>query len=441
MEPGNPPGLSSKGSDLSTASYSHDPGGFDRLNNRPFSAKASIKKFFRRHVTSKHSGGDLPAPSNGSAEPPPSISGRRPGVSQPILIAGSMNLPDKPFADKQLASVSSHLVHPKPQEAPQSDQPNPGSSPITSPKRRMSSRFKLSSDAKPAKSGSSQDPSPLYKALPRSIKHASLASSALPAETVLQNNAQNGVSHYPPRDDVETGITALASQPYLDPPPNQGSIRKLIHQDWNRKPSSLKTAETTHKLFLIMVNGYILQYSVDGAFDRPPEKGIQLGHKTVVAFASDALPGKPYLIQVSEIPDIADYTLPNEKKKFLNRFTFSEHKPQSTSMLLIFDTAEEMDIWLTILRKEIEHFGAEERNITEGWKGNDSIKRFSKAESLGWNLHLPIPDVQEQQDERSRQDSAPPSPSKSAQSPQLTPQTSMLGPSDGMSGRSSFPLV
>lgn len=186
----------------------------------------------------------------------------------------------------------------------------------------------------------SWDPPPLFKAYPQAIKHAHLSACTASADTVLR---------------LHSSKSLLA----LDTPEQSGVDKndrsKKKHRRNTSGSSSLKLDWTT-KAFVLVTSGHLLQYSGDGPFDRFPEKILQLG-KDSAAFASDVLPGCHWVIQVSSVVE-PERAPASHASSLLSRFPFRGHERKHTSnLLMVFGGAEEMDSWITVLRREIESLG------------------------------------------------------------------------------------
>lgn len=194
------------------------------------------------------------------------------------------------------------------------------------------------------------DPPPLFQSYPQSVKHARLSASTLSADAIIRmSNHKRNISL---RDEIaqttETG-------------PDE---KKTIIKHNRRRSGSISKGEWTQKIFVLVTSGYLLQYSGDGNFDRLPEKMVQLG-KESVAFASDVIPGKHWVLQVSQSMS-ADGVPTSDSRSLLSRLAFrsADYRRNATSLLLVLDSAEEMDSWIAVLRKEIETLGGK-KQITE----------------------------------------------------------------------------
>ncbi|KAI9645399.1 hypothetical protein NHQ30_006138 [Ciborinia camelliae] len=198
------------------------------------------------------------------------------------------------------------------------------------------------------------DPPPLFQSYPQSVKHARLSALTLSADAVIRmSNHKRNNSH---RDEI-----AQTTEAGLDQGKNE---KRTITKHKRQKSGSISKGEWTQKIFVLVTSGYLLQYSGEGNFDRLPEKMIQLG-KESVAFASDVIPGKHWVLQVSQSMS-ADGVPTSDSRSLLSRLAFrsADYRRNATSLLLVLDCAEEMDSWIAVLRKEIESLGGK-KQITE----------------------------------------------------------------------------
>lgn len=189
------------------------------------------------------------------------------------------------------------------------------------------------------------DPPPLFQAYPQSIKHAHLSASTLSADTILRMHNHKRKNSLTETPGIATEDTAKAAE-------------KGRSKHKRQLSGSLSKAEWTQKIFVLVTSGYLLQYAGDGSFDRLPEKMMQLG-KDSVAFVSDVIPGKHWVLQISQSMDI-DGTPIADSRSLLSRLTFrggSDYRRTATSMLLVLDSVVDMESWLTVFRREIESLG------------------------------------------------------------------------------------
>ncbi|KAJ6141776.1 hypothetical protein N7497_010875 [Penicillium chrysogenum] len=211
---------------------------------------------------------------------------------------------------------------------------------IASPTERSRVAFK-SSRPKPDPKQVNQEqygwkPPPLFQAYPQSTKHDCLLAPALSADSILRLHATTARSSTDdsPANPLEQDEAADAARKKREQKQRKhlrtlsGTINK---EDW------------TQKIYVLATTGYILQYAGEGKHDRLPERMLLLGPKSV-AFASDAIPGKHWVVQVSHNPTADDSAVPEPPKPRFSRFGF--HKPNnrrfSRNFLLVFDNPDDM---------------------------------------------------------------------------------------------------
>jgi hypothetical protein len=121
-------------------------------------------------------------------------------------------------------------------------------------------------------------------------------------------------------------------------------------------PTKSTDLDWTKKLF-VLVPGLLLQYSGEGTDDRLPEKILELTASSL-AFASDAIPGRPWVLQVYRSAGVDGGHLPDRKNAFVAKVTFKgAMKYSASAMLLVFESAEDMEMWMAILRSEAVRLG------------------------------------------------------------------------------------
>ena len=217
-----------------------------------------------------------------------------------------------------------------------------------------------SSPKPPTRTSAAWDPPPLFQAYPQAIKHAQLSASTLSADSILRisNHKRNNSL----RDEIAQ-TRAIDGQ-------DEGAMKKTekARAKHRRQISgSISKADWTQKIFVLVTSGYLLQYSGEGSFDRLPEKMMQLG-KDSVAFASDVIPGKHWVLQISQAMD-ADGTPAADSRSLLSRLTFrgADYRRSCTSLLLVLNSAEDMDSWIAVVRREIEALGGK-KHVSETGK-------------------------------------------------------------------------
>ena len=214
------------------------------------------------------------------------------------------------------------------------------------------------------------EPPPLFQAYPQSIKYATLDSPTLPADTIVRLNQERQSSSAKQEnlsDVLESG------QRLKDKKLRKASAPELVsNRDW------------TQKIYVLVTEGYFLQYAGRGNYDRAPERILPL-NKDSAAFASDAIPGKPFVLQVSQISS-EDGTVNLEISKDVLRKAGLriESKRSASTFLLILNSPEDMNAWLVAVRKEIEALGGKQHRPeifgTDGMAGG-------MGDALGLDIH------------------------------------------------------
>lgn len=199
-------------------------------------------------------------------------------------------------------------------------------------------------------------PPPLFQAYPQAVKHAVLMTPCLSADSILRISTSRRSSSA--TDD--TYRTLHQSNQLAD-----GDTSQRKKEDKDRKHSrkvsgSISKTEWRKKIYILVTSGYILQYSGEGNFDRLPEKMMRLGPKSV-AFASDAIPGRHWVLQISQSSDDSGTVVLDDHgpRTLLSRFGLhgTEARKSTRSFLLVHNSPEEMNSWIVTLRKEIESLG------------------------------------------------------------------------------------
>ncbi|RAL17765.1 peptidase family M20/M25/M40 protein, partial [Aspergillus homomorphus CBS 101889] len=220
------------------------------------------------------------------------------------------------------------------------------------PKLPTKSRGKSSDD--PASAGDlGWKPPPLFQAYPQSIKHDSLPVPSLSVDSILRMQATakaKGITSS--REDEKSSQNGDAAEETTTRKKKEEKERK---RHLRTLSETVSKTEWSQKVYVLATAGYILQYAGSGKHDRLPEKMLQLGPKSV-AFASDAIPGKHYVLQVTQTSDEEGSEGPKH-----HRFRFGFHRSHTRRMersfLLVFDHPEDMNTWLLAVRAQIEARG------------------------------------------------------------------------------------
>ncbi|KAH8912803.1 hypothetical protein BR93DRAFT_871343, partial [Coniochaeta sp. PMI_546] len=199
------------------------------------------------------------------------------------------------------------------------------------------------------------DPPPLFQAYPQAIRHVQLPACTLSAEAIIRLYGPKGSS------SLRDGFAATVAE---DATGDKTEKTKKRHRR-NTSASSFKGDWTT-KIYVLVTSGYLLQYAGEGSFDRLPEKMLHLG-KDSAAFASDVIPGRHWVLQVSSVM-AADGATATHSSSIFSRLPFrGPEKKQTSDFLMVFESAEDMESWIVILRREIEALGGK-KSLSETGK-------------------------------------------------------------------------
>ncbi|KAJ9149043.1 Peptidase family M20/M25/M40 protein [Pleurostoma richardsiae] len=205
------------------------------------------------------------------------------------------------------------------------------------------------------------DPPPLFQAYPQAIKHAHLPACTQSAEALSrQHGKRESIS-------VRDGLTHANTTTNAG---EDGAGERLVEKAKKRHrrntSASSMRLDWTNKIYVLVTSGYVLQYAGEGSFDRLPEKMLQLG-KDSAAFASDLIPGRHWVLQVSSVMD-SDGGPSQDSKSLFGRFAFrGAEKRHAHNFLMVFENAEDMDSWIATFRREIEALGGK-KNLSETGK-------------------------------------------------------------------------
>jgi hypothetical protein len=325
---------------------------FERQNDRappPQPGKSSMKRqdsqgglrnLFTRGKANKvnNSEGNLAAlqESQEAAEPPriggsplspTSAKSLTSTVGPPFVVPGMAVLPSSPLTPKLKASPPGRGKSVKKEK----ERPPPRPRPVTA-----------------------WDPPPLFQAYPQAVKHGNLQAPTSSTSSILRASGHRRNSSL--RDDVSN----VPDDESEDAPTAEKK------KDENRKRSASRV-EWTQKIYVLVTSGYLLQYAGEGNFDRLPEKMMQIG-KDSAAFASDAIPGKHWVLQISQTLTEEGVIPGANSKSLFSRLGFrgADARRATRSFLLIFDNPEEMDSWLVTVRREIEAMGGKKYEPENG---------------------------------------------------------------------------
>ncbi|KAL8996212.1 MAG: hypothetical protein Q9169_004234 [Polycauliona sp. 2 TL-2023] len=188
------------------------------------------------------------------------------------------------------------------------------------------------------------DPPPLFQAYPQAIKHTTVAAPAMSADAILryQSDKKRRTKKKDTTRDPEKGDI-------MNPDEDKTTDDSENHP---------QLGQWSPKIYLLVTSGYFLQYAGEGDFDRLPEKIMPIG-KESAAFASDAVPGKHWVLQVSHSSDENGTPRIENSWSFFKKFGMGGdmRRCSASNFLLVLDSPKDLDSWLGVVRKEIESWG------------------------------------------------------------------------------------
>ncbi|KAJ4988481.1 peptidase family m20 m25 m40 protein [Stagonosporopsis vannaccii] len=222
------------------------------------------------------------------------------------------------------------------------------------------------------------EPPPLFQAFPQSVKHATLRACTFPPEVLMRTQSQRRQAESI-RERIDTARDlSVIEENSTETKKLEKSHKRLISNSVLNPPAP----ELVDKIYILVTAGYVLQYAGHGPFDRAPEKVLKLG-KDSAAFACDLIPGKHWVLQISSHAHDDGTIEMGPKSSLLSRLRTQNAigRKAATSFLLILESAEEMDAWMTAVRKEIENNGGQ-RAKDEPTRASSSIDGSSGKQSI-----------------------------------------------------------
>jgi hypothetical protein len=219
---------------------------------------------------------------------------------------------------------------------------------------------------------------PLCRAFQQAHKQQTLAATTMPIETVLKLSEKSSVADMiVPLSETDMNVSGASSS---------GSGAGISTGDKFRRRNrgdslSAGNLQWTTKIYILATAGYLLQYTGDGAIDRLPEKVLRLS-KSSVAFATDMIPGRHWVLQVSSTTE-ADGSPLTDSRSLLSKLSFrAPDKRNISNMIMVFENAEDMDDWMSSLRTMIEQLGGKRSLSEAGLLKELEPKREEDAKTL-----------------------------------------------------------
>lgn len=222
------------------------------------------------------------------------------------------------------------------------------------------------------------EPPPLFQAFPQSVKHATLQACAFPPEVLMRTQSQRRQAEII-REKIDTARDlSVIEENSTETKKLEKSHKRLISNSVLNPPAP----ELVDKIYILVTAGFVLQYAGHGPFDRAPEKVLKLG-KDSAAFACDLIPGKHWVLQISSHAHDDGTIDMGPKSSLLSRLRTQNAigRKAATSFLLVLESAEEMDAWMTAVRKEIENNGGQKLK-DEPTRASSSIDGSSGKQSI-----------------------------------------------------------
>ncbi|KAF2821228.1 hypothetical protein CC86DRAFT_110983 [Ophiobolus disseminans] len=296
----------------------------------------------------------------------PSPSASAPKLERSASKMSLFNLFSRPKVEKSRGHTEVGLAVPlRPQTPPK---PPPQASPPKSSLRhnptppaqqtvrsRSSQMFRQSMrPLPPSKEFGNWDPPPLFQAFPQSVKHATVQACVFAPEVLMRTQSQRRQAEILRERMDSTRDLSVIAEDGAEAQRLEKTHRRLISNSVLNPPAP----ELVNKIYILVTAGYVLQYAGDGSFDRTPEKVLKLG-KDSAAFACDLIPGKHWVLQISSHALDDGTTEAGPKNSLLSRLRSQNAavRKAATSFLLVLESAEEMDDWMTVVRKEIDNQG------------------------------------------------------------------------------------
>ena len=246
--------------------------------------------------------------------------------------------------------------------------PTPASPSTPRPRATLKTSRSRPNDSVPPQDQLGWKPPPLFQAYPQSYKHECLPAPAMSADSILRLHATAG--------KTDDGRALKQDETKKKEQRERKHLRTLS--------GTINKVEWTKKIYVLATAGYILQYAGDGKNDRLPEKMLQLTAQSV-AFASDAIPGKHWVVQVSHNPQADAGPAPVEPPKprlgFLG-FGRGNARRLARNFLLVFDNPDSMISWLMAVREEIENRGGPKLTMEKHSEEEEPVPQLRTRSSV-----------------------------------------------------------
>lgn len=201
------------------------------------------------------------------------------------------------------------------------------------------------------------DAPPLFQAYPQAIKYATLQASMVSTEMLQRAQGhERRLSHLQEQFEGTGNLTLDTTDMTGIRTPKKAQRATLSKKRYSNAQSG--GAPLASKVYVLVTSGYLLQYSGEGSASRLPERILPLD-KESVAFASDLIPGKHFVLEVQQKPHENSNALavPQQQSRSLLKRLRSQPqvvRKSTNTMLLILDGADEMISWMKAVRRVID---------------------------------------------------------------------------------------
>ncbi|KAK3056807.1 hypothetical protein LTR09_002600 [Extremus antarcticus] len=247
--------------------------------------------------------------------------------------------PPLPAKDLRKTASTPNLLHVQQEQANESSTHLPPPSPAATAPLKSKSRLKFAETTKPNKRTGPFTPPPLFQAYPQSMKDGCIEVSTMSVEAATHKSKG-------------WKADAAAESSSIDTKRSRSALKHVANGGSGH--------ELPQKIFVLVTSGYLLQYAESGPSNRLPEKILHLS-KDSAAFASDLLPGKHYVLQVSQAVNQEGGLVANSGNIFFKLgLRSAAARRMTSSFLLVMPSAKEMESWMTAIRREIVALGGKQ---------------------------------------------------------------------------------
>ncbi|KJX99091.1 hypothetical protein TI39_contig374g00025 [Zymoseptoria brevis] len=222
---------------------------------------------------------------------------------------------------------------------------------------------------------------PLFQIWPQAIRHGIFQSSTWTSQELHPHKQRS--SNVP---DESTDRSQESNGEGTSGADATGSVPASLKRD----SSASRTEDSHEKLFILVTSGCLLQYAATGSSERMPEKILQLG-KDSAAYASDSIPGKHFVLEVSRAVDANGESVAGSSSIFSRLTIRSAAARRATAKLLIvMPGATEMEEWMAAIRTEIHAHGGKQTHSSSDMRAdsrNGDVAKHIDAPSQMQQMH------------------------------------------------------